>query len=135
MARVQIWATRNISFAGRARLINSVVFGMYSYWAPIFLLPKEVTEKITQICRNYLWTGVSEYKKAPYISWDQTCLPKSQGGLGIKDLVGWNKATMAKLTWAVAQKKEVQWVKWVHERYLRNKTWGNYTPPQDASWY
>ena len=31
IARVHLWATRNISFAGRARLINSVIFGMYTY--------------------------------------------------------------------------------------------------------
>ncbi|KAJ8420531.1 hypothetical protein Cgig2_032925 [Carnegiea gigantea] len=135
MARVQIWAAGNISFVGRARLINIVIFGMHSYWASIFLLPKEVTEKITQIYGNYLWTGVSAYKKAPYISWHQTCLLKSQRGIGMKDLAAWNKATIAKLTWAVAQKKEVLWVKWVHERYLKNKSWWDYTPSQDASWY
>ncbi|KAJ8435318.1 LOW QUALITY PROTEIN: hypothetical protein Cgig2_026410 [Carnegiea gigantea] len=54
MAKVQISTTRNISCAGRARLINSVIFGMYTYWASIFLLPTEVTDKITGICRNYL---------------------------------------------------------------------------------
>ena len=33
--RIHIWATRNISFAGRAVLINSVIFGMFNYWASI----------------------------------------------------------------------------------------------------
>ena len=80
MAKVHIWTSRNISFAGRARLINSVIFGMYTYWASIFLLPAEVTEKITKICRNFLWSGTAGYKKSPYISWKQTCLKKSQGG-------------------------------------------------------
>jgi len=62
---------------------------------------------MTKICTNYLWSGTGEYKKAPHISWKQTCIPKSQGGLGIKDLAAWNKATIAKLTCAVAKKKEV----------------------------
>ncbi|KAJ8436136.1 hypothetical protein Cgig2_033631 [Carnegiea gigantea] len=68
IARVHLWATRNISFIRRARLINNVIFRMFSYWASIFLLPNEVTEKITKIYRNYLWSGTVEYKKAPYIS-------------------------------------------------------------------
>jgi len=68
MARVQLWAARSISFTRRARLINSVIFGMYTCWASIFLLPNEVTEKITKICRNYLWSGTGDYKKVPYIS-------------------------------------------------------------------
>ena len=69
MAKVHIWTSRNISFARRARLINSVIFGMYTYWASIFLLPAEVTEKITKICRNFLWSGTAGYKKSSYISW------------------------------------------------------------------
>ena len=135
MAKVQIWTTRNISFAGRARLINSVIFGMYTSWASIFLLPTEVTDKITGICRNYLWSGTGEYKKAPYISWQQGCMPKSQGGIGIKGLSAWNKATIAKLTWAVAKKKEILWVKWMHEKYIKHRPWWDYTPPSDSSWY
>jgi len=31
MAKVQLWTTRKISFAGRARLINNVIFGRYIY--------------------------------------------------------------------------------------------------------
>ncbi|KAJ8421323.1 hypothetical protein Cgig2_020385 [Carnegiea gigantea] len=111
IARAQLWATRNIYFEGRVRLINNVIFRMSSYWASIFLLPKEVTEKITKICRNYLWSGIGQYKKAPIYP-------------GIKhDFAAWKKAIVAKLTRAVTQKKEVLWVKW------------DYTPPQDASWY
>ena len=49
VARVQLWATRNISFVGRVRLINGVIFGMSTYWFSIFLLPNEVTEKITNL--------------------------------------------------------------------------------------
>jgi len=48
-------ASRNLSFASIAVLINGVIFGMFSYWASIFLLPKEVVDQITNICRNYLW--------------------------------------------------------------------------------
>ncbi|KAJ8423396.1 hypothetical protein Cgig2_029106 [Carnegiea gigantea] len=68
-----------------ARLINSVVFAMFNYWASIFMLPNEVTERIPQICRNYMWSGTDDFKKVPYISWQHTCRPKAQEGLGIKE--------------------------------------------------
>jgi len=58
MAKVQFWGTRNILFAGRAQLINSVVCGMFNYWASIFILPNDVLVKITQLCRNFLWGGL-----------------------------------------------------------------------------
>ena len=96
-AKVRVWSTRSLSFAGRARLINSVIFGMYTYWASIFLLPNEVLDKITQISRNYLWSASEDHKRTPHISWNTTCLPESQGGLGMKDYVNWNKALIAKL--------------------------------------
>ena len=68
-ARIHIWATRSLSFAGRAMLINGVIFGMFNYWASIFLLPKTVLEKITTIYRNYLLGGgTEEHTKIPHIS-------------------------------------------------------------------
>ena len=57
LAKVQLWQTRTFSFVGRARLIGSVLFGMFNYWASIFLLPKEVLESLTSISRAYLWGG------------------------------------------------------------------------------
>ena len=84
-ARVHIWATRNLSFAGRAMLINGVIFGMFNYWASMFLLPQNVLEKITTICRNYLWGGTDDYSRAPHISWPTTCKGKKFGGIGTKD--------------------------------------------------
>ncbi|KAJ8419339.1 LOW QUALITY PROTEIN: hypothetical protein Cgig2_024014 [Carnegiea gigantea] len=57
LAKVHLWATRSISFIGRAKLISSVIFGLFNYWASIFMLPNEVLDSITKICRNYLWRG------------------------------------------------------------------------------
>ena len=62
-------------------------------------------------------------------------MDKSYGGADIKDLASWNKAIIAKLVWAVAKKKDVLWVKWVHERYIKDKNWWEYKPPHDSSWY
>ena len=133
-ARVHIWASRNLSFAGRATLINSVIFGMFNYWASMFLIPQNVLDKITTVCRNYLWGGKEEYTRAPHISWANACRDKKYGGIGIKEFTAWNKATIAKLVWAVANKKDTLWVKWVHGRYIRNKDWWDYQPPLDCSW-
>ncbi|KAJ8451174.1 hypothetical protein Cgig2_013946 [Carnegiea gigantea] len=92
----------------RALLINSVIFGAFNYWASIFLLPHELLEKLTQLCKNYLWTISAEFKRVPYISWNSTCMPKGNGGLGLKDFFAWNKATIAKLIWAIAKKKDIK---------------------------
>ncbi|KAJ8424315.1 hypothetical protein Cgig2_020746 [Carnegiea gigantea] len=97
MGKIRLWATKSIFFAGRAQLLNSIVFGMISYWASIFILPQEVIDQLNQICRNYLWGGKAEYQKSPYISWTKTCTPRKYGGIGLKNLGAWNKACIAKL--------------------------------------
>ena len=68
-ARMKIWATKSLSYAGRVVLINTMVFGMFNYWASIFNLPTEIVSKITQLCRNYLWGGAAEFKRVPHVSW------------------------------------------------------------------
>ena len=80
IGRIHVWATRHLSFARQALLINSVIFGSINCWASIFLLPNDVLKKITQLCRNYLWSGTAEFKRPPHISWTSTCMPKCQGG-------------------------------------------------------
>lgn len=33
VGKIRLCATKSISFAGRAQLLNSVIFGMFDYWA------------------------------------------------------------------------------------------------------
>jgi len=135
LAKVHLWDTRSISFANRANLIRSVVFGMLNYWASIFLMTNKVLPNITKIYRNYLWSGKEELHKIPYISWQHTCLPKAQGWLGLKDFQAWNKAIIAKLVWAITHKKDILWVGWVHGRYIKGKSWWEYIPAHYYRWH
>ncbi|XP_074271554.1 uncharacterized protein LOC141595486 [Silene latifolia] len=120
--------------AGSHWLITSVLTSLHSYWASIFLIPSAIINRITAICRNFLWSGSSEYQKAPSINWDTCCLPKEEGGLGIKDVKCWNKALLGKYAWWLASKKDHLLVKWVNHVYLKGAEWSNYTPPPDCSW-
>ena len=63
--KIRLWATKSISFAARACLLNSVVFWMFSYWVSIFILPQEVIDMLNKICRDYLFGGGAEYQKSP----------------------------------------------------------------------
>ena len=136
LAKVHLWATRNISFARRAQLINIIIFGMFNYWASIFMLPSEVLDSITKICRSYLWGGGSaDSSKIPSISWQNSYRPKAYGGLGLKDFKLWNKITIAKLVWAISMKKDTLWMRWIHGRYIKEQIWWDYNPKPDCSWY
>ena len=39
IAKVQLWSSRSFSFAGKAQLLNSVVYSMFSYWSTMFIIP------------------------------------------------------------------------------------------------
>lgn len=64
-ARIKTWASRHLSYAGRAALIHSILLGIYTCWQKIFVLPQEVINQVTKICRNHLWSADSLYKKPP----------------------------------------------------------------------
>lgn len=126
------WASRNLSYAGRCQLINSVLFSVY--WATIFILPQSVLKELEQKCRRFLWGGDDSHRKTPLIAWDMVCLDKKSGGLNIKDCRNWNIAAIGKLVWAVSNKKDTLWVKWVNAVYLKGAEFWSYNPSQDCSW-
>lgn len=133
--RIKLWKSRSLSYAGRLRLIQSVIFGIFNFWASIFLIPKGVTNTIITMCRDYLWGKEEGKHSMAHVSWEDLCLPRKYGGTGIKHLYLWNVALMGKLVWEVENKKDVLWIKWIYARYLKNTSWKDFTPPLDSCWY
>jgi len=108
---------------------------MFFDQSTMFIIPQEVIDQINAICHNYFWGGVAEYTKSPYISWSTTYTPKKYGGIGLKNLSAWNKASIIKLVWCIALKKDILWEKWIHTKYLKTKDWWTYQPPSNCNWY
>ncbi|KAM6547870.1 hypothetical protein CsatB_019546 [Cannabis sativa] len=134
-ARIKTWSSRNLSFAGRITLINSVLIAIQAYWSQIMILPKKVLRSIEAICRAFLWKGNSMFQGAGSVAWHSICQPKAGGGLGIKDLETWNKAAISKYVWAISNKQESLWLKWVHSVYIKSQSWETYSPSIHSSWY
>ncbi|VFQ58399.1 unnamed protein product [Cuscuta campestris] len=109
-AKINMWKSKHISYAGRVNLINTILMGVITFWSRIFILPKKVLKRINDLCRNFLWNATAEYKKSPYVQWENICIPKKIGGLGIRNMYLWNKATIMKLNWDIAKKKDILWV-------------------------
>ncbi|XP_062115077.1 uncharacterized protein LOC133829254 [Humulus lupulus] len=134
-ARLHVWASRHLSFAGRTQLIFSVLLGIRNYWMQIFMLPISVIQEIDRICRNFLWGANGHCSKFHCSSWSQVCLPKSLGVLGFKEGSKWNKVLLAKFIWAVSSKQNILWVKWIDSIYLRGHSFWSYHLKPDVSWY
>ncbi|XP_019237620.1 PREDICTED: uncharacterized protein LOC109217803 [Nicotiana attenuata] len=116
-AKISCWTSKLLSYAGRLQLIKSVIFGMRSYWAQVFLLPKKISKMIEAVCRTFLWTGQVDISRRALVAWDRVCLPQTMGGLIVINLCNWNKAAIVKHLWAITKKKECLWIRWIHTYY------------------
>lgn len=96
LKRILCWSPRHFSYAARVTLINVVLISLHTFWAQIFLLPKVVLLKVTQLCRAFLWEGKEYLHRHPHIAWSKVCNPKKNGGLWIKDCLTWNVVAMGK---------------------------------------
>ncbi|XP_021853939.1 uncharacterized protein [Spinacia oleracea] len=119
VARIKIWSSRHISFAGRMQLVNSVLM---------------ILKKINAIYRFYLWFGSYADNRPGAVALDKLCCTKSEWGLGFRNLVLWNQAAIGKQAWAISKKEDNMWFKWVHDMYVKDKNWDPYTAPITASW-
>ncbi|XP_019233510.1 PREDICTED: uncharacterized protein LOC109214082 [Nicotiana attenuata] len=71
VARITSRITKKLSYAGRGQLISSVLFGVQSYWAQLFILPAKVMKAVEDFCRSYLWTGNNVITRKSLINWDR----------------------------------------------------------------
>jgi hypothetical protein len=81
--RIRTWTTRHLSFSGRLQLTQSVLNSILMYLSSIFILPKKIVKAIEQKFNPFLWRGPDDRSGAK-VCWEQACLPKEEGGLGLK---------------------------------------------------
>lgn len=104
------------------------------YWCSIFILPKKTILTIERMCRNFLWTGKWNCKGMPMVAWKDVCLPKREGGLGIKQLEVWNNAAISKYIWRLLHSNASDiWVTWAKMRLREANLWAA-SIPQDCAW-
>ncbi|GJU03207.1 RNA-directed DNA polymerase, eukaryota, reverse transcriptase zinc-binding domain protein [Tanacetum coccineum] len=120
-ARVDNWKNKFLSTAGRLQLIQSVIGSLHVFWASVFVLPSQVLLDIEQIMRGFLWCQGKLRNGQAKVAWEEICLPKIEGGLGIRRLACFNNALMVPHIWNLINRKESLWVQWIHSYKLANR--------------
>lgn len=132
--RLLLWQNKWLTYAGRLQLIISVLSSMQVYWGSMFILPVSVSKAVEKLMRNFLWSGDETGKGRAKVSWKEVCLPKVEGGLGIKPMILWNQAMMAFHVWSVVSNRQSIWVKWIHTYRLKGRSFWEVKVPWDSSW-
>lgn len=119
--------------AGRLQLISSVIYSLINFWMSAFLLPKRCIKQIESLCSRFLWAGNLEQTHNAKVAWQTVCLPKLEGGLGIRDLVTWNKTLCLRLIWLLFSNSGSLWVAW-HKEKLQGQSFWEVQEKSKDSW-
>lgn len=94
--KTQSWKQKLLSQAGRAAMVQSVLFVIPSYTMSPFLYPNKVIAQMNSLTFNFWWCGYDCTHKLYMVSWQQSWTSKSRGGLDFWDFVLFNLACLAK---------------------------------------
>ena len=134
LTRIQAWTSRSLSFAGRLQLLGSVLYNIQMYWCSMFIIPKYTLAKIEQLFSSFLWSGKVGNARRAKIRWESVCLPKEEGGLGLRRVKDANDASVMKHIWNLFYRKDSLWVAWVQRLYLRQGSVWSAKFPSNCSW-
>lgn len=132
--RLQSWKVRLLSYAGRLQLIKAVIYNMVNFWLSAFVLPKGCLKEIESLCRDYLWSSNPGARGSAKVAWKDLCLPRNEGGLGLRNFYLWNKALVLRLVWLQFAGSNSLWVAWNREHRLKRCTYWTADSRQSDSW-
>jgi hypothetical protein len=108
-SRLRSWGNRYVSLGGRIMLINSVLNSIPIFYLSYLKMRNGVIKKIVRIQREFLWGGIKGGKKISWVKWKDVCLPRGQGGLGVRDVGKVNSSLVIKWRWKILQKDNAVW--------------------------
>lgn len=134
-SKIDSWLCRFLSFAGRLQLLKIVLYGIQGFWSLHLFLQKGVLKRLTTLFLKFLWGGCTTSTKPAKVAWSDCCLPKEEGGLGLRDLFSWNRAAIFYHLWRLLKPNSSSaWVTRVRSTVLRNKAIWTVRVPYYAAW-
>jgi hypothetical protein len=115
--RLVSWQTLYLSKGGRLTLLKSTLSSLQTYFLSLFTIPISVAQRIKKLQRNFLWEGMGDVVKYHLVSWDQVCSPITYGGLGVKNLILFNKALLGKWLWHFGSEESHLWRRVIAAKY------------------
>ncbi|CAA7025019.1 unnamed protein product [Microthlaspi erraticum] len=116
-----------LSFAGRITLKKAVLSSIPVHTMSSIMLPQSTLASLDKTSRAFLWGDTNEKRRQHLLAWDNVCLPKENGGLGIRKAQNMNIALIAKLSWRVIHEEKALWARVMRSKYkvkeIRDDAW------------
>jgi hypothetical protein len=109
--RVASWRGKNMGAAGSTMLVKSVLSAQPIYLLTALKVTKESLEQLDKQRRRFLWAGTGDITRGKCkVNWIKTCLPTSQGGLGVLNLDKFTRALRLRWLWHEWKDPTKPWV-------------------------
>ncbi|KAF3782377.1 hypothetical protein EJ110_NYTH34512 [Nymphaea thermarum] len=118
--KLTVWKQKYLSSAGRLSLIKHVLSMLPSYWRLVIKHPATICKQLNKMAADFLWGVMADHKNYHRIKWATLCLPKLEGGVGLRDINETNIANLAFLVYRVSQ-QSFPWDVLVKGRYCERK--------------
>lgn len=116
---VESWNGHHLSGGGKEVVIKSVIGAIPLYTMQCFLLPKKIVDSISRAILKFWWKRSPDCNQPiHWIKKDLLFLSKSDGGLGFKDVVHFNRALLAKLAWKLITQPDALVSKILKSKYF-----------------
>lgn len=114
--KIQSWSSKLLSRAGKAVMIRNVAQSIPSYTMSCFMIPKTLCQE--RMMNAFWWKSNSSNNKGiRWCAWEKMSMSKKRGGLGFRDLHGFNLALLGKQCWNLIKKPDSLVAKVLKARY------------------
>lgn len=116
--KISFWNSRILTHAGRLVLIKTVLQTMGLHIFASIAPTLGVIRDIDKVCANFFWGRQEDMHKHHWIAWSQFCLPREEGGLGLRDISDICKVYTCKL-WVNFLQNQTLWAHFMHKKYKK----------------